>query len=302
MQPDKTPPDSTLELDALEVDTRANAMEAEGPLPVTTRLSASNPTSREQVLAAIRPFIELRLELNRALHGLRQGVIDIAKLLNEHRKELGPALRTAIEVVQKFPEALRGSLHSLAMQGWYLDPEWPLPTSLELARQIADGSKEDVTRWLVDHYRSRIDALEELLCSRHPKRARIFERAFAAHRAGHYELSVPVLLSQADGIAHDLCERELYSRRPDKGLQGLIDSQDALESLFASALATPSQVNATKDERGQDFSGLNRHLVLHGIDVGYGSEENSLKALSLVNYVSFALRRRKDEERLLKRD
>lgn len=302
MQPDKTPPDSTLELDALEVDTRANATETEGPLPVITRSSASNPTSREQVLAAIRPFIEMGLELNRALHGLRQGVIDIAKVLSEHRKELGPALRTAIEVVQKFPEALRGSLHSLAMQGWYLDPEWPLPTSLELARQIADGSKEDVTRWLVDHYRSRIDALEEQLCSQHPKRARIFERAFAAHRAGHYELSVPVLLSQADGIAHDLCERELYSRRPDKGLQGLIDSQDALESLFASALAAPSPVNATKDERGQDFSGLNRHLVLHGIDVGYGSEENSLKALSLVNYVSFALRRRKDEERLLKRD
>src|SRR5690606_1134032 len=95
-------------------------------------------------------------------------------------------------------------------------------------------------------------------------------------------------------IANDLCERELYSRRHDIGLQGLMDSQGVLESLFASALATPSPVNATKNERGQDFSGLNRHLVQHGPAVAYGSAENSLKALSLVNYVSFALRRRKD--------
>lgn len=47
-------------------------------------------------------------------------------------------------------------------------------------------------------------------------------------------------------------------------------------------------------ECGANFDGLNRHQVLHRESVDYGTEINSLKAISLLNYVFQVLR--KDEE------
>ena len=37
------------------------------------------------------------------------------------------------------------------------------------------------------------------------------------------------------------------------------------------------------------FSELNRHQVLHGEVTEYGTEQNSLKAISLLNYCAFVL-------------
>ena len=38
-------------------------------------------------------------------------------------------------------------------------------------------------------------------------------------------------------------------------------------------------------ERGDPFVGLNRHQVLHGESVDYDTEQNSLKAISLLTYL-----------------
>ena len=40
---------------------------------------------------------------------------------------------------------------------------------------------------------------------------------------------------------------------------------------------------------GGPFAKLNRHQVLHGESVDYGTEENSLKAISLLNYLHWIL-------------
>ena len=44
-----------------------------------------------------------------------------------------------------------------------------------------------------------------------------------------------------------------------------------------------------RNERPGDFTELNRHQVLHGEVVDYGTEENSLKAISLLNYCATVL-------------
>ena len=42
-------------------------------------------------------------------------------------------------------------------------------------------------------------------------------------------------------------------------------------------------------ERGDPCVGLNRHQVLHGESVDYGTEQNSLKAISLLSYLRWIL-------------
>jgi hypothetical protein len=57
-------------------------------------------------------------------------------------------------------------------------------------------------------------------------------------------------------------------------------------AAILSPLAETLPINASENERPRNFNGLNRHMVLHGESLDYGSKVNSLKAISLVNYVS----------------
>jgi len=54
-------------------------------------------------------------------------------------------------------------------------------------------------------------------------------------------------------------------------------------------------ISASEHERGDAFVGLNRHQVLHGESTQYGTEMNSLKAISLLNYVAHILTDRGDK-------
>lgn len=65
-------------------------------------------------------------------------------------------------------------------------------------------------------------------------------------------------------------------------------------NAFRSALLFPLShslpISASEHERGEIFNELNRHQLLHGEVVDYGTEINSLKSISLLNYVTQVLR------------
>lgn len=51
----------------------------------------------------------------------------------------------------------------------------------------------------------------------------------------------------------------------------------------------PVSYSQGKRKRNANFSELNRHMVMHGDSVDYGTKKNSLKAISLLYYVAKAL-------------
>ena len=67
---------------------------------------------------------------------------------------------------------------------------------------------------------------------------------------------------------------------------------NAFRASLAGLLGEPVPLWRTRKERGPGFFELNRHQVLHGESVNYGTETNSLKAISFLGYLSFILRRR----------
>ena len=58
-----------------------------------------------------------------------------------------------------------------------------------------------------------------------------------------------------------------------------------------SPLTETLPINASEYERQEDFEGLNRHIIMHGESLDYGTEVNGLKAISLINYISQVLSR-----------
>lgn len=64
---------------------------------------------------------------------------------------------------------------------------------------------------------------------------------------------------------------------------------DTFRAVLLSPLAHSLPIGASEKERGAGFNELNRHMVLHGESLDYGTKTNSLKAISLINYVSHVL-------------
>jgi len=218
----------------------------------------------------------------------------ITESIEETVRQIQETTRTLLE---ELPQAAREALTILGQHGWYLDPEMSLPELAPLAESLQRGDSTDAERSLADHYRVRLPQIKQELVSWYPARAGIIMPGFEAHRRGEYVLSIPVLLAQADGICKERLGVSLYSRQKRNGppvTAKAIKKQelDPIEAAMLHPLEIPLPISASENELKRLLNVLNRHEVLHGISVDYGTEVNSLKAISLLYYVASVLRKR----------
>lgn len=171
----------------------------------------------------------------------------------------------------------------LAERGWFPDPSMPLLYPKKLAGQPDEIIDEIFSEWL----RDQVDEIEASLATSHPGRARHLHQAFNAHRRGEYSLSTPAFLTQADGICHARFSRTVFIKSERKNTYEQHGSQVTPLARYLFLFTQPLPLWATKTERDEWFDELNRHLVLHGIDIDYDTEKNSLKALSFLRWIDY---------------
>jgi len=209
--------------------------------------------------------------LRRVQSGLTADVIKLAK---------------SMEAV---PPRTKQALMLMAEHGWYLDLEMAVPYLFKIESVLKEGGIAQVDVALSKHYSERIDGIESSVIERHPNREKIIKAAFLAHRRGEYELSVPVILAQADGI----CTEEAAGLSFFRNRKGKPQTAEFVEGItintFKEAIFSPLAlvlpINIPEGARSEGFVGLNRHTVVHGESTDYGTEINSLKAISFLNYV-----------------
>lgn len=193
---------------------------------------------------------------------------------------------------------VRENLLLLASAGWFLDPEMTFPQVTEFAAALSNDA-DVAEELLVTYFHHRLDEIESFLVGSYPLRANLLAAAFRAHRRGEYVLSIPVLLAQADGICEEATTKSLF-RRKDKR-PATADyvgrfSDYTLEAAFLSPLASVTLVNELKDERESNPAAFNRHAIMHGEALEYGNKMNGLKAIALINYLAFVLRKSADHD------
>ena len=192
----------------------------------------------------------------------------------------------------QLPERTRKALMALAQYGWYFDLEMSFSEIWEIENILESGDIETANTFLFQHFTERIPEIEQRLREKHPSRAKIFRSAFNAHQQKEYALSVPAFLIQADGICFDLINKQLYSKRnkiPVLNEYAKSIASDTFQSALLYPLTQPIPITASSHERTEDFNELNRHQVIHGESTNYDIEINSLKAISLLSYVSYVL-------------
>jgi hypothetical protein len=171
-------------------------------------------------------------------------------------------------------------------RGWYLSIDLPASVVCDLADLHDEQKFEDIERSLRNFYRRKIDFVEPDILAVFPQRARILKLAFAAHRRREYALSVPVLLTQADGISAELWSENFFrTRRSNRQIDRMLEKDDlslsgtVLRHLYKQGSLRAPFRPKTPPKR------FNRHAILHGMSLDYDTEENSLRCIALLEFL-----------------
>lgn len=203
-------------------------------------------------------------------------------------------LRASAAALEALPDRTRVCATKAALRGWFIGPELPIDTFT--AMECLDD--EDIDALFVDHYRTHWEGVEAWALERLPARAPLLKEAFAAHREGRYALAIPVLLAQADGVCDDALNRQGHLFTGVKGrVQERIRHLEELaaqeDSPFLDAVLEPLKAVLPFSQSSEEWLAsqeiFSRNAILHGLDVGYATELNALRAISLVDCLLWTL-------------
>ena len=231
---------------------------------------------------------------------LTKAFSDIEGQVNLLKEKLKPLLKAHFETADtvkslqasdaslSHPDNTRKALAMLGQNGWYISLDMEISATYEVFRQLEDGKLNEVDESMCAFYEERLDEIEKQLIESFPHRSHILDSAFTAHQRAEYELAVPVFLSQADGICLELTDFQLYRRKEGQPTTaGFVEqlAADSIIKVLLEPLRVPLPITASLKERNDYPCALNRHQILHGQSVDYGTKTNSYKAISLLHYV-----------------
>jgi len=179
--------------------------------------------------------------------------------------------------------------------GWFISLETPCQLFNSAARYFRLGKTDYGEAIMTQHFRDLTEKIGADLQEQFPCRAKIIQKAFEAHRRKEFELSIPTMLAQADGIGEEIfgfdtspssTGKDAMIRRNQFIERSIEPSLKATFPVYCFAVASVLPINANKDKRLGLPSSLNRHLVLHGLSTDYPTETNALKTISWMQYIA----------------
>lgn len=267
-------------------------------LPSISQAMSQLGKSLEFAFVNQEPLLRIGESLSRSLMpttGLA-ALTQLSDQIQELQKAIQISMRPIFEHLHKsfseLPSRTKEALLLLGEHGWYLDLDMAIPDLFELRNALYEGNITEAEQSLTKYFESRVDDIEKSVIEKFPHRKKLLTSAFDAHRQGKYELSIPVLLAQTDGICKDVTKQYFFMRfngKPQTArfVEGI--AEDTLKATLLSPLAQDLPITASEHGRRSDWKELNRHMVMHGEALDYGNKVNGLKAISLVNYVAHVL-------------
>lgn len=245
------------------------------------------------------PLERMRLEATRWTASLERARQEVLRLQVESKDEIqrfAAAVQQTIEAVEAWPEAIRWTVSRLAEHGWYISPLHTFGAAGRVATLFEEGKHEEAHAAMVAFVDRRLEEHRAYFDKELPDRAHILGACLDAHIGENYTLSIPPLLAQADGIAKSRLGVGLYAKeyktprlKLAASFADLEDHPSMTDALLEPLRLTLPIVASESERRGTEQ--LNRHAVLHGADVDYGSKRFSCQAITLVAYVAWLLKR-----------
>ena len=218
----------------------------------------------------------------------------VASFFKEFQKSLKPVLealsKTNFIYFGKQFQDLEPTIQFLAKLGWYLPYDFPLSFSDVIKSHINKNDLNSLDKEMIRNYKSQYSEIKKTILDKFPDRSHALKEAFRAHEKKWYYLSIPVFLSQVEGICKELTQHRFFSTR--NGIPqtaSFVESLDIGEITFIllSPLKDVSEFN--RKQNNLKPSGANRHDILHGESMDYGTKINSFKSFSLLAYIGYTV-------------
>ena len=205
------------------------------------------------------------------------------------------------EVLMKQPDRIAAALAPL---GWVLFGSAQMDAYTAAAALAEENKPDEAQRLLVEHWNAdekllewpihRLVGLYGVEADRieiRDARQRLLWKALEYHRGGEFAASVPILVAQTDGIFIDFTGKDskefFHPGNPE------LEDDETLAGHPA-GLRALSQLMSRSIKRSAATGGLHRHAIVHGLELGYDTIENSTKLWAALFAVIDAMKPRAD--------
>ncbi|CAN7344473.1 hypothetical protein LJR153_002003 [Paenibacillus sp. LjRoot153] len=222
--------------------------------------------------------------------GVQAAVAGIGVVMEEFQKNI----REAVFFFQeRFPKEYVKIHQKLNRRSWYIINDLTLNELIELQ----ECDELEIDNVMSDYARRIVNETEFRLLEHFPHRSNVINQVFFAHRNECFALSVPTMLTLADGIGHELFNVSIYSVERGTGepktkkMVKNLEENEMSRSMYLYPLdALTSFAEGTNNLekirlQDVDFAPLNRHQVVHGLVSEYDTELNSLRCVVLLSYL-----------------
>ena len=204
-------------------------------------------------------------------------------------------MRSLLEKKDILCENTSQGILELSDHGWYLAYDTMPLTALELGEKLKKGCLKEVDDILIQYHEETLNLVEKRVVSLNPNRESIIKEAFDNHRNKKYNSSIVLLLTQVDGLCYDKYQKYFFTNNTKLSRKNIYKPQveekiSEREKRILNGFEIPLQQSTGINEHTSNLSKfpirLNRHDILHGMDYNYGTKINSLKIISLLNYIN----------------
>jgi hypothetical protein len=198
---------------------------------------------------------------------------------------------------------LSKDIHSLTSEGWYFSMQFIDSLAISNLHEYMQRDPAAFKTYVINIFDKQLDTIEKKLTAAFPKRVQILSNIFRHHRQSDYNASIVLALTQADGISKEIFSVKDKSNNP--VAVGFFDLTRSQSDVRAQKLALAFQLpensifsvlynQLAKDDRNDSLvlegkttrlSDLNRHAIVHGESVDYGTLTNSVKAILLLDFI-----------------
>lgn len=239
-------------------------------------------------------FREATQQLGSSIKKIRSALytVDLGKAFSKVNEM---ARSAQLHYAKLYPEVIN-NLGYFADLSWFVSLNIPVSKFYKQVLYIPNSLKdfekvEFVNEKFSEFYEIWFDALCSIAIKKFPDRAFALGPAFEAHKRGEFALSIPVFLSQSDGILYELTAEELFSSSGhiSNAVLTMINGNLKVGSMTRAVWTPLAEIRpigwSLKARCKNSYKGFNRNTVMHGLDKNYATKINSLKSFSLLSYV-----------------
>lgn len=218
-----------------------------------------------------------------------------SKEFPELMKKFSNPFKNIADAFKVIEEKTPNSLLELSRFGWYVDLSMLPREPIELAEKLKEGDINYVDSYLTEYYSNSITEIKKKLIKNHPARITLIKEAFKTYQAGSYSSSIVLFLTQIDGICYDRAKKMYFTNNralirkriyiPE--IEGELNKlTNGIIQLLIKPIGEPTLINEATKNLSKYSERLNRHEIIHGIDIEYGTYIKNLKIISLISYFS----------------